>query len=212
MPRNRKMQTILKPVSRAVGAVLLVLLGTMTTTSPKIATSNVGGWLSWFGVDRVPGFLASAAADRIIQLLLTVVVTATLTTWWHRRLSRDGQAQTAKRDADRLDDSELGDRMEALSADIRQLQEDRWYGRGENVSDVMVAIESLRITLAKQKFSIPFVPMGSEADEVLEMYDRYFTIVGKLLREGHAAEARDWARQLAERNPPPSEALAQSAG
>jgi hypothetical protein len=189
---------MLKNSSKAIGAVLLVLLGSMTTTSPKVATSNVGGWLAWFGVDRVPAFLASAATDRIIQIGIAVILAVFATSWWHRHPVSASMSKTYKSDADQLDDWELGDRMDTLSYQLRQYGDHGWYRGNETIQDVMIAVESLRITLVKQGVPTPFVPVHSDPMSALGIYDRYFTIVGKLLREGHAAEAREWAKQFAD--------------
>jgi hypothetical protein len=189
---------MLKIISRVIGAVCLVLLGSMTTTSPKVASSNVGGWLAWFGVDRVPAFLASAATDRAIQIGIAVIVTALATSWWHRRSVRAAMSPTYKRDADQLDDGELGDRMDTLSFQLRQFRDRGWYSGNETLQDVMIAVESLRITLVRQGIPTPFVPLHSDPMSALGIYERYFTVVGKLLREGHAAEAREWAKRYAD--------------
>jgi hypothetical protein len=193
-----------KTVRNAIGTTLLAVLGIMTATSPTVATSNIAGWLGWAGVARVPTFLASAATDRIIQISIAVTIAVFATTWWHRRSAKASLSNIYKLDADRLNDRELGDRMDSLSYRLRQLRDRGWYSGGETVQDVMISVESLRITLNKQGFPLPYVPENPDIMEIIAMYDRYFTIVGKLLREGHASEARTYATRLAAENAPPT--------
>jgi hypothetical protein len=193
----------MKTLLKATGTLAIALLGIIATTSPLTASSNVGGWLNWIGVSRVPVFLASAITDRIIQIGLAFIVAVLATTWWHRREMKASPGKIYKQDAGRLSDWELGERMDSLSYRLRQLRDRGWHSGDESVQDVMISVESLRITLNKQGFPLPYVPQNPDIMEVIGMYDRYFTIVGKLLREGHAVEARGYAKRLAAENAPP---------
>lgn len=189
----------MKTLLSALGALLLALIGIVGTTSPGDATSNVAGWAEWAGINRIPGFLRGAAADRLFQFVAVIAITVLLSSWWHRRKAH--KAQDIQPLGKVPSDYRLSERMERMADRLRHNRDREWWDKDDPNEEVIADLDALGLTLTKAGFKLPYPPADTEPNAGLNVFIEYMLQVGALLRDGHGREARIRAEQIAARYP-----------
>ncbi|HEY0625221.1 MAG TPA: hypothetical protein VGD10_00655 [Allosphingosinicella sp.] len=183
----------------AVGGVALVLLGVMLTVSFQDAAANGATYLAAFGITGMPSYLQTSAAALILAIILTAVPTFLITRWWVSR------PKSVLVDAG-PDDYELYSAMRSLMDRMEDYLKYQGYGLGgDDPNAILMDSKSFNLTLLKRGVAVPFVVGGEVQSMFNTLYD-FYGRVGPLLRDGHAQEARQLAKSIAEQHPLPKNA------